>query len=208
MLSSFPAMLSSDGFFGTPFPAFEGGFTPWYCQEPTFPFQQDEPVFGLDPTQEPVFSNSGSDNSNPIHISSNSGSNEENRKRSSSNSGSDDPPIVDERKRRRMISNRESARRSRMRKQKHLENLRNQVNRLKVGNRDIMNQLRLVTHHSQLLLRDNERLRSESVMLRQKLWDIRQVLLVRQLQQQLASSAWPCNNVTSINEQTPTTLVT
>lgn len=207
-MSSFPAMLSSDAFFETPFPDFEGGFTPWDCQEPTFPFHQDEPVFGLDPTQEPVFSNSGSDYSNPIHISSNSCPNEENRKRSSSNSGSDEPPIVDERKRRRMLSNRESARRSRMRKQKHLENLRNQVNRLKVGNRDIMNRLRLVTHHSQLVLRDNEQLRSQSVMLRQKLSDIRQVLLVRQLQQQLASSAWPCNNVTPINEQTPTTLVT
>lgn len=188
MLSSFPAMLSSDGFFGTPFPAFEGGFTPWYCQEPTFPFQQDEPVFGLDPTQEPVFSNSGSDNSNPIHISSNSGSNEENRKRNSSNSGSDDPPIVDERKRRRMISNRESARRSRMRKQKHLEDLRNEVNRLKFEKRDMMNQLRLFTHHSQILQTENELLRSKSVMLQQKLWDMHQDLVVRQLEQQLSSS--------------------
>lgn len=179
-------LLSSDGFFGTPFPAFE----PWDFQEPPLSFQQDEPVFSPDPTQEPIFSNSGSDNSEPMPISSNSGSKEENRKRKSSNSGSDDPTVVDdERKRiRRMISNRESARRSRMRKQKHMEDLRNEVNRLKFENRDMMNQLRLFTHHSQILQTENELLRSKSVMLQQKLWDMHQDLVVRQLEQQLSSS--------------------
>lgn len=242
MLSTFPAMFSSsssssDGIFGNPFPALEGGFTPWDCQEPPFVFPHyDEPE--LDPpvlcpvemeTQEPVVSNSGSgsgsDNPNPSPVDSNSGSDEPNRKpKSKSRSDSDDtnlhhhhppPPadstttVVDERKRRRMISNRESARRSRMRKQKHLENLRNQVNRLRVGNRDTMNRLRLVTHHYQLVRIENDRLRSESVVLRQRLWDIRQVLLARQLQQQLTASAWPCNNFTSINEETiPQSLIT
>lgn len=96
-----------------------------------------------------------------------------------------------------------------MRKQKHLENLRNQVNRLRIGNRELVNRLRVVTHHCQLVRTDNDRLRSESVMLRQRLWDIRQVLLVRQLQQQLATSAWPCNNLTSMNDETiPQPLIT
>lgn len=98
-----------------------------------------------------------------------------------------------------------------MRKQKHLENLRNQVNRLKIGNRELMNRLRVVTHHFELARSDNDRLRSESIILRRRLWDIRQVLLVRQLQQQLppVPSPWPCNNFTSMNEETiPQSLIT
>ncbi|KAI3747835.1 hypothetical protein L6452_10517 [Arctium lappa] len=189
MLSSvFPATgesMPSDLFLGT-------GFTPWDTDTVGTPFVYP-------PQVESVFSfSSGSDDSTP--------------KTNSSNSGSDEgEPVdpIDERKRRRMISNRESARRSRMRKQKHLENLRNQVNRHKAGNREIMNRLRFVSHHGQLVRQENERLRSESVMLRQKLWDIRQVLLVRQLQSQLLSSAWPCNNnVISMNEQNPPSLIT
>ncbi|KAK6287724.1 hypothetical protein POUND7_013903 [Theobroma cacao] len=100
-----------------------------------------------------------------------------------------------------MISNRESARRSRMRKQKHLENLRNQVNRLRIENRELTNRLRFVLYHCHRVRTDNDRLRSEYSMLQQKFWDIRQILLFKQLQQ--FSSAWPCNNVTAMSEQTP-----
>ncbi|KVI02720.1 basic leucine zipper 4-like [Cynara cardunculus var. scolymus] len=179
--------LSSDGagFFET------GGFTPWDTQENPFLFTPQEPVFS--------FSGSGSDNSTP--------------KTNSSDDGEMNPPeedvVVDERKRRRMISNRESARRSRMRKQKHLENLRNQLNRLKTGNKELTNRLRVVNLHGQLLREENQSLRSESVMLQQKLGDIRQVLLVQQLHHQLIPSAWPCNNnVTTIYEQNPPSLIT
>nr|XP_043634955.1 basic leucine zipper 4 [Erigeron canadensis] len=188
MSSIFPAIevhIPSDGFCGT-------GFIPW--GETENPFYNNQ-------LQEPVFSFSGSEESTPKTNSSNSGSDELGQV--------EEVNPIDERKRRRMISNRESARRSRMRKQKHLENLRNQVNRHKTGNREIMNRLRFVSHHAQALRHENEQLRSESVMLRQKLWDIRQVLLVRQLQNQLIPSAWPCNNnVTSINnEQNPPSLI-
>ncbi|XP_027179696.1 basic leucine zipper 25-like [Coffea eugenioides] len=234
-------MLSADGLFGNPFPAFESGFPPWDCQEPPFVFpQHDDPI--LSPleelrveAQEPVISNSGSEsytpppldptgqaisisgseNYDPTPLDSSSGSEEPNQNNKRPYSGSDDttnPPVdsaADERKRRRMLSNRESAKRSRMRKQKHLENLRNQVSRLRIGNRELVNRLRVVTHHCQLVRTDNDRLRSESVILRQRLWDIRQVLLVRQLQQQLATSAWPCNNLTPMNDETiPQPLIT
>ncbi|KAK4393497.1 Basic leucine zipper 4 [Sesamum angolense] len=213
MLSAFPV----DSFLGNPFPPFESGFPPWDSCETSFvnfppsPKEEEPVAFSPQPSQEPVSSNSGSDISNPAPVTPNSGSTEPNRNnsknissgsnRSSSKKITDGTssrlgPIVDERKRRRMISNRESARRSRMRKQRHLENLRNQANRFKVGNREVMNRLRLLVHQTQLIQAENERLRSEAVVLRQRLWDIRQVLLVRQLQQHLNPSAWPLiNNV-------------
>lgn len=198
MSTSFSTMLDSEGFFGTPFPDFESGFTPWNDQEPTlfFDHQDQGSVFSPTPLQGAVFTYSGSDNSNPSNISSRADSIVTNRKRTSPDSGPDHPPVIDERKRRRMVSNRESARRSRMRKQKHLDNLRNQVNRLKIENQDMLNGLRWVAHHSQLVRTDNERLRSELHMLRQKMWNLRQVLLARHIQEQLYSVAWPCINVT------------
>ncbi|XWS45113.1 hypothetical protein CRYUN_Cryun15aG0108900 [Craigia yunnanensis] len=171
-------MLSTD-----PFPAFESGFTPWEwdCSE----------LFSTTQSIGPARSGSGLDDANQNQTYSNSFSDEPNQPVS----------IIDERKRRRMISNRESARRSRMRKQKHVENLRNQVNRLRIENRELTNRLRFVLYHCHRVRTDNDRLRSEYSMLRQKLSDIRQILLFKQLQQ--FSSAWPCNNVTVMSEQTP-----
>ncbi|OIW07031.1 hypothetical protein TanjilG_02665 [Lupinus angustifolius] len=59
--------------------------------------------------------------------------------RSAASSGSEggDPASIDERKRKRMISNRESARRSRMKKQKVLEDLTEEVYRLQSSNKEI-----------------------------------------------------------------------
>ncbi|KAL3813702.1 hypothetical protein ACJIZ3_014970 [Penstemon smallii] len=185
-----------------PLPHFETGFPPWEPLEPMSVHfdpisSREQDVFSLHPSQEPVSPNSGSDTSNPLPITPIFGSNEPNRKRpKNSSSGSDETgQVIDERKRRRMLSNRESARRSRMRKQKHLENMRNQMNRLKIVNRELMNRLRFVVHQNQLVRTENECLGSEAVVLRQRLWDIRQVLLVRQLQQHLTQSTWPCTNV-------------
>ncbi|CAI9110838.1 OLC1v1010927C1 [Oldenlandia corymbosa var. corymbosa] len=64
------------------------------------------------------------------------------------NSGSSDEDlqqIMDIRKRKRMISNRESARRSRMRKQKHLDDMLSQVNQLREENNQILSNLNLTT---------------------------------------------------------------
>lgn len=219
MLSAIPATMFPDGPFGSSFPAFEDGFSSLETLDTPFVFPHfDEPVFSPTENHKPIISISGSDNWKSI-TEFNSGSDESNLKtKNSSSPGSDDTSqpvdhpvsVTNERMRRRMLSNRESARRSRMRKQKHLDNLRTQLNRLRVTNRELMNRLRFANHHCQIVKTDNDRLSYESVVLRQRLWDIRQVLLVRQLQEQLSGTAWPCNNIiASTNEESiPQPLIT
>nr|GMD90492.1 bZIP transcription factor 11-like [Ipomoea batatas] len=53
--------------------------------------------------------------------------------------------LMDQRKRKRMISNRESARRSRMRKQKHLDDLMAQVSQLRKENSQIVTAMNATT---------------------------------------------------------------
>ncbi|XP_061350124.1 bZIP transcription factor 53-like [Gastrolobium bilobum] len=60
---------------------------------------------------------------------------------SSSGSEGGDPQI-DERKRKRMLSNRESARRSRMRKQKQMEDLADDVSRLQGENKKLVESIK------------------------------------------------------------------
>ncbi|KOM57378.1 hypothetical protein LR48_Vigan11g041100 [Vigna angularis] len=100
---------------------------------------------------------------------------------------------MEEQKRTRMISNMDSTRRSHMRKQRHLENLRNHMNLFRVENRELNNGFQFLLHRCYRLQTENEWLRSEQTMLRQKLADINQNFLFRQLQP--FSTAWPCNIV-------------
>lgn len=88
--------------------------------------------------------------------------------------------VLDERKRRRMISNRESARRSRWRKKQHEEILTAQVNRLTVENRALKHRLGSVLNQWMLTWGENERLKSEVVGLRARLSDLHRVFLVMQ----------------------------
>lgn len=59
-------------------------------------------------------------------------------------SGSDDPrsDVMDDRKRKRMQSNRESARRSRMKKQKQLEDLTNEASQLQIANSHLVQNIK------------------------------------------------------------------
>ncbi|XP_028796088.1 basic leucine zipper 4-like [Neltuma alba] len=82
----------------------------------------------------------------------------------------------DERKRRRMQSNRESARRSRWRKKRHLENLNSQVNRFSVENQQLKNRLGLALYQLRVACSENERLRTESVALMARLSDLYLIL--------------------------------
>ncbi|CAI9758729.1 unnamed protein product [Fraxinus pennsylvanica] len=96
----------------------------------------------------------------------------------SSNSTSDEADdqqlsIINERKQRRMISNRESARRSRMRKQKHLDELWSQVVWLRNENRQLIDTLNHVSENHDRVLQENSQLKEEASELRQMLTDMR-----------------------------------
>ncbi|XP_061340740.1 basic leucine zipper 43-like [Gastrolobium bilobum] len=95
----------------------------------------------------------------------------------SSNSTSDEADelqfnVIDERKQRRMISNRESARRSRMRKQKHLDELWSQVVRLRTENHNLIDKLNHVSESHDRVVQENARLKEETSDLRQMLADM------------------------------------
>ncbi|XAR55964.1 hypothetical protein NMG60_11036228 [Bertholletia excelsa] len=95
----------------------------------------------------------------------------------SNNSTSDDTEdnqqsIIDERKQRRMLSNRESARRSRMRKQKHLDELWSLVVRLRDENYNLMDRLNHVSESYDRVLLENTRLKEEASDLCQMITDL------------------------------------
>ncbi|KAF4357427.1 hypothetical protein CsatB_007818 [Cannabis sativa] len=87
---------------------------------------------------------------------------------------------VDERKLRRMISNRESARRSRWRKKRHLEELTEQVNQLKAENRDLKNRLGHMAQQCHVAWTENDRLSSEFLALQSRLSDLCRILVAMQ----------------------------
>ncbi|XP_059670505.1 basic leucine zipper 43-like [Cornus florida] len=80
--------------------------------------------------------------------------------------------IINERKQRRMISNRESARRSRMRKQKHLNELWSQVVWLRNENHQLMDKLNNVSESHDRVVQENAQLKEEASELREMLSDM------------------------------------
>ncbi|MBA0857203.1 hypothetical protein Goshw_008957 [Gossypium schwendimanii] len=88
-------------------------------------------------------------------------------------------PTIDERKLRRMISNRASARRSRMRKRNYLENLTNEVKQLQIQNQELNNRLKSLSDLNHCLRIDNNRVRFECSILQQEVLDMRQLLVFR-----------------------------
>lgn len=95
----------------------------------------------------------------------------------SSNSTSDEADeqqqsLINERKQRRMISNRESARRSRMRKQKHLDELWSQVVWLRNENHQLIDKLNQVSDCHDKVVQENARLKEQTSELRRMLTDL------------------------------------
>ncbi|KAJ9147456.1 hypothetical protein P3X46_029618 [Hevea brasiliensis] len=80
--------------------------------------------------------------------------------------------LINERKQRRMISNRESARRSRMRKQKHLDELWSQVVWLRNENHQLIDKLNHVSECHDRVLQENAKLKEEASELQQMLSDM------------------------------------
>lgn len=95
----------------------------------------------------------------------------------SSNSTSDEADekqlgLINERKQRRMISNRESARRSRVRKQKQLDELWSQVVWLRNENQHLIDKLNKFSEQHEQALQENSHLKDETSQLRQMLSDM------------------------------------
>ncbi|MCO5602265.1 hypothetical protein L7F22_056394 [Adiantum nelumboides] len=86
------------------------------------------------------------------------------------NSASDeDLQIIHGRKQRRMLSNRESARRSRLRKQQHLDELRAHVTHLTAQNRQILWNFSVASKRYDAIARENRLLHSEALKLNHQL---------------------------------------
>ncbi|KAL9250615.1 bZIP transcription factor 44-like protein [Drosera capensis] len=84
--------------------------------------------------------------------------------------------MIDERKRKRMESNRESARRSRMRKQKHLDDLMAQIARLSKDNDHIMSEISVRTQQHLNVEAENSVLRAQMAELNQRLESLEEIL--------------------------------
>lgn len=86
-------------------------------------------------------------------------------------SGSEEDPklTIDERKQKRMLSNRESARRSRMRKQQHLDELRAEAAHLRAENSHMLTKFNIASQKYMQLEEENSLLRSYAMDLSLKL---------------------------------------
>ncbi|KAM1002541.1 hypothetical protein ACFX13_003013 [Malus domestica] len=83
--------------------------------------------------------------------------------------------LMDQRKRKRMISNRESARRSRMRKQKHLDDLTGQISQLQKDNEQIISSLNITSQHYMNVEAENSVLRAQADELSNRLQSLNEI---------------------------------
>ncbi|CAH8256483.1 unnamed protein product [Arabidopsis lyrata] len=95
-------------------------------------------------------------------------------------SGTNELVPVDEKKRRRTISNRESAKRSRLKKKKRFEELTEEVNRLNQRNEELKNRLANVVSCGNFISSENNRLKTESVCLEIRLLELYRFLVAIQ----------------------------
>ena len=84
--------------------------------------------------------------------------------------------LVDQRKRKRMQSNRESARRSRMRKRQHLDDLTAQVAQLRKENNQILTSINITTQHHMNVESENSVLKAQMAELSQRLESLNEML--------------------------------
>ncbi|CAJ1973279.1 unnamed protein product [Sphenostylis stenocarpa] len=84
---------------------------------------------------------------------------------------------TDERKNKRKLSNRESARRSRMRKRNHLEDLTKQVSQFTKENREILGTIDMTTQHYLKIEAENCVLRAQMGELGQRLQSLNDIIV-------------------------------
>ncbi|KAE9589494.1 hypothetical protein Lal_00000603 [Lupinus albus] len=98
--------------------------------------------------------------------------------RSAASSGSEggDPALMDERKRKRMISNRESARRSRIKKQKVLEDLTEEMYRLQHSKKEISQSIKMKEDAYLKIESANNILRAQTMELSDRLHSLNSII--------------------------------
>lgn len=191
MMSSISPVCSSEPIFTNHVPALETGFTPWDASDLFSIFDSPVSPMEVNPGLEKITNSSQIQNqSYPTPCLEDKPLN-----RTGSNGAFSDK---DERRKKRKLSNRESARRSRMKKQKHLEDIRSQLNQLKTENRVLVNRLRYVLDQCQRAKVENDRLRLEHRILHENLFNLRQALMLRQIQQSSTCATWSCINSTVV----------
>lgn len=84
--------------------------------------------------------------------------------------------VMDERKRKRMESNRESARRSRARKQKHLDDLTAQIAQVRSENQQVLHTINLTTQQFRAVDAQNSVLRAQMNELTQRLESLNEMI--------------------------------
>ncbi|XP_058780752.1 bZIP transcription factor 44-like [Vicia villosa] len=94
----------------------------------------------------------------------------------SSGSEKDLNNLMDERKNKRKQSNRESAKRSRMRKQKHVDDMMNQVSELTKDNSEIVNKINITTQHYLNVEAENSILRAQIGELSQRFQSLNNII--------------------------------
>ncbi|OIS98358.1 PREDICTED: bZIP transcription factor 11-like [Nicotiana attenuata] len=94
----------------------------------------------------------------------------------SGSSQEDMQQLMDQRKRKRMISNRESARRSRMKKQKHSDDLTAQVNQLRGENNQIITNINTLTQFQTNVEAENLILRAQIAELSHRLQSLNEII--------------------------------
>ncbi|KAK6937289.1 Basic-leucine zipper domain [Dillenia turbinata] len=97
---------------------------------------------------------------------------------SSGSSGDTQYAGIDERKRRRMISNRESARRSRQKKQQHFDDLMAQVSQLQKENAQILQRINAASEMYGGVESENNVLRAQMLELTDRLLSLNSVLQI------------------------------
>uniref|UniRef100_A0A7N0SVH7 BZIP domain-containing protein n=1 Tax=Kalanchoe fedtschenkoi TaxID=63787 RepID=A0A7N0SVH7_KALFE len=110
-------------------------------------------------------------------------------KKQAASSGSDGSPlsgVIDEKKRKRMLSNRESARRSRIKKQKQMDDLIGQVSQLRSENDQMMQKIAATEQSYMYVAAERDVLQAEAMALSNRLQSLNEFIFMAEEVHELA----------------------